>query len=112
VIGVHRDRRDEHVVLGGGSHGLQHRADVIWIHCGHVDDHVEAPPRELRGVAATVPVDGLEPREEPGVAASPVEECHVVAVAQGGVDQGPAEEAGAADDQDLHHVSSWHAQLG
>ena len=98
-VGVDGDTRDEDVAARVAEL-LRRRAHVRRDVAGGVDDGVPAATREQGEVSLAVALQLLDLREELGVRLPAVEERQLVPAGERGLGGRPAEELGAADDQE------------
>ena len=100
-VRVHRPRGDEDVALAGVLEQTGAELDPARVGGRIVDHHVPSASFQGGQVPVAVADQLLEPREEVRVGAAPVEEGDFVAARQGVLDLMGADEAGAAQDEDL-----------
>ena len=101
-VGVHRDRRDEHVVAAATTEGGRERPHLPWQVGAGVDGGV--PFTIAQHGQVPVAVRGQVPGrgEQVGAGAAPVQQRHVVTVGQRRLDHALADEPRATDDQKSH----------
>ena len=90
------------MVAAATVEGRGQRPDVPGHVGADVDGRVELPSREHRQVVVAVGQQVLDPVQPGVVGLAAVQEGHLVAAGDGGLDHGAAHEAGAADEEDAH----------
>jgi hypothetical protein len=107
LVGVHGDARDVDVAVDVPAQRVDGKADDARDERGDVDHGVPVgASKSLEGLSA-VAADLLRLGEELRVRAAAVEQRQLVSALERVFDQNAAEEARAAEDQQLHDASAW-----